>query len=126
MTLIEGCTPLHLAALRLCAEGIEENVRRGCDPNARDIMGRSPLCCALARVDTADGRQREAWAAAVLALLDGGADLDALRYVGDKTHRACMPKWLREFVERRAPAMNRRVRALGTEARAACFGGFQS
>lgn len=96
MTLTEGCTPLHLAALRLCAADIQAALRAGDDPNARDALGRTPLCCALGHLDSGDVRFRIAWATAIVALLDGGADLDATRYVGGKPLRAHLPVWIRD------------------------------
>jgi len=96
MTLTEGCTPLHLAALRLSAADIQAALRAGDDPNARDALGRTPLCCALGRLDSGDVRFRIAWATAIVALLDGGADLDAARYVGGKPLRAHLPVWIRD------------------------------
>jgi hypothetical protein len=96
MTLTEGCTPLHLAALRLCAADIQAALRAGDDPNARDALGRTPLCCALGRIDSGDVRFRVAWATAIVALLDGGADLDATRFVGGKPLRADLPAWIRD------------------------------
>jgi hypothetical protein len=98
MTLADGCTSLHLAALRLCAAEIHMALRAGEDPNARDVLGRTPLCCALGRIDAGDVRFRKAWTAAVLLLLDAGADLDAPRYVGGKPLRALLPAWLRKRV----------------------------
>jgi hypothetical protein len=95
MTLTEGCTPLHLASLRLCAADIQAALRAGDDPNARDALGRTPLCCALSHLDSGDVRFRVAWATAIVALLDGGADLDATRFVGGKPLRAHLPTWIR-------------------------------
>jgi hypothetical protein len=110
MTLTEGCTILHLASLRLDAPGIRASLRldapgirasldTGCDPNRRDALGRTPLCCALGHVDAGHSPFRDAWTAAVVALVAGGADLDATRYVGGKPLRGQMPAWLRERVE---------------------------
>lgn len=96
MTLTEGCTPLHLAALRLSAADIQAALRAGDDPNARDALGRTPLCCALGRIDSGDVRFRVAWATAIVALLDGGADLDAPRFVGGQSLRAHLPTWIRD------------------------------
>jgi len=98
MTLTEGCTPLHLAALRLCAPDIQAAIRSGDDPNARDALGRTPLCCALGHLDSGDARFRVVWATAIIALLDAGADLDARRYVGGKLLREYLPDWLRAAV----------------------------
>jgi len=98
MTLMEGCTPLHLAALRLCAPDIQAALRAGDDPNARDALGRTPLCCALGRIDSGDVRFRVTWATAIVALIDGGADLDAVRFVDGKPLRAHLPMWIREAV----------------------------
>lgn len=96
MTLTEGCTPLHLAALRLCAPDIQAALRAGDDPNARDALGRTPLCCALGHIDSGDVRFRVAWATAIVALVEGGADLDATRYVGGKPLRDHLPAWIRD------------------------------
>lgn len=99
MILTEGCTRLHLAALRLSATGIRAELNRGADPNIRDSFGRTPLCCALARLDSGDFPFRVSWVSAIVALLDGGADLDAPRYAGGGTLRDFMPAWLCEAVE---------------------------
>lgn len=98
MTLAEGCTPLHLASLRLCAADIQAALRAGDDPNGRDALGRTPLCCALGHLDSGDVRFRVAWTTAIVALLDGGADLNARRYVGSKPLREYLPTWLRDAV----------------------------
>jgi hypothetical protein len=96
MTLTEGSTPLHLAALRLCAADIRAALRDRHDPNARDVLGRTPLCCALGHIDTGDVRFRVAWTTAILALIDGGADLDAARFIGGQPLRGHLPVWIRE------------------------------
>ena len=111
MTLTEGCTPLHLAALRLCAPDIQAALRAGDDPNARDSLGRTPLCCALGHLDSGDVRFRVAWATAIVTLLDGGADLDAMRFTGGKPLRTYLPAWLGAAVD--AHESERLARAFG-------------
>ena len=98
MTLADGCTMLHLAALRLDAAAIRTAARAGDDPNGRDTHGRSPLCLALGRIDAGLVHFRNTWTNAVLALLEAGADLDAPRYTGGKPLREHLPTWLRERV----------------------------
>jgi hypothetical protein len=98
MLLTEGSSPLHLAALRLSAPDIRAALRAGDDPNARDALGRTPLCCALGHLDSGETRFRVAWATAITTLLDAGANLDARRYHGGKTLRSYLPEWLRDAV----------------------------
>ena len=80
MTLADGCSMLHLAALRLDAAAIRTAARAGDDPNGRDARGLTPMSYALGCIGAREVRFPNMWSAAVIALLDVGADLYVPRY----------------------------------------------
>ena len=106
MTLADGCSMLHLAALRLDAAAIRIAARAGDDPNGRDAIGHTPMSYALCSINAREVRFPKMWSAAVIALLDVGADLYVPRYTGCKYLReglqSCLSDRINAFECQRA------------------------
>ena len=102
-TLYGGDTWLHLAAFSGHDEIIPILLAAGADPNARDILGQTPLHRAIPSWYVGTPHDTEIVAAIVMALLDAGADPNArdkygrtaLDQIGPNSEMIHTPAWWR-------------------------------